>query len=62
MADGSITVHPYIKKPLPVRPVEFGVPEEATRDGELTLTWDRETCAAGKEPGAQIAEVWLMKR
>lgn len=62
MADGSITVHPYIKKPLPIRPVEFDIPEEATRDGELTLTWDREPAPPGRSRGAQIAEVWLIKR
>ena len=35
---------------------EFPIPNEATRDGELKLTW---RCAEG-ERGAQVAELWLM--
>jgi hypothetical protein len=62
LADGTIVVHPYIKKPLPIRPVEFDIPEEATRDGELTLTWDREPAPPGRSRGAQVAEVWLIKK
>ncbi|MBM3736864.1 MAG: hypothetical protein FJW39_13860 [Acidobacteria bacterium] len=62
MADGGHTVHPYMKKPLPVRPVEFDVPVEATRDGELVLAWDREITPSGRSRGAQVAEVWLMRR
>jgi len=35
---------------------EFPVPNEATRDGRLKLTW---TCPEG-ERGAQVAELWLI--
>ena len=62
MAGGNIVVHPYMQKPLPVRPVEFDVPAEATRDGELVLTWDREPTPSGRSRGAQVAEVWLIKK
>jgi hypothetical protein len=56
------TVHPYIKKPLPVRPVEFDVPWEATRDGEMILSFDREVAPSGRIRGAQVAEVWLLRK
>jgi hypothetical protein len=62
MANGGIVVHPYMKKPLPVRPVEFDVPAEATRNGELTLEWDREPTPSGRSRGAQVAEVWLIRK
>lgn len=61
MAD-EWTVHPYIKKPLPVRPVEFDVPWEATRDGEMVLSFDREVAPSGRIRGAQVAEVWLLRK
>lgn len=40
----------------PVTPLEFIIPQEATKDGKLDLRWDRDT---GR--GIQIAEVWLLK-
>jgi hypothetical protein len=61
-ANAGIVVHPYMKKPLPVRPVEFDVPWEATRGGELTLEWDREATPSGRSRGAEVAEVWLIRK
>ncbi len=55
VADNSIVVHDFIQtgeKPL----WEFEIPPEATRDGELVVTW---TCPEG-ERGAQVAELWLI--
>jgi hypothetical protein len=62
MADDRYVVHPYMRKPMPVRPVEFDVPVEATRDGELNLAWDREAPPSGSSRGAEVAEVWLIKK
>ena len=62
MANGNIAVHPYMKKPQPVRPVEFDVPVEATRDGKLILEWDREVTPSGRSRGAEVADVWLIKK
>jgi len=62
LADGNVEVHAYMKKPLPVRPVEFDIPAEATRDGELVLSWDREPSPSGRSRGAQVAEVWLLRK
>ncbi len=42
VANDGIEVHPFILKKHPRQPMEFDVPQEATRGGELTLTWHRE--------------------
>ncbi len=53
-ADDEFQIHEMRKTgKIPVN--EFPIPEEATRDGKLKLTW---TCAEG-ERGAQVAEIWL---
>jgi hypothetical protein len=59
-ADGQ-EVHPLIKKPLPVRPMEFEVPAGATEDGEVTLTWTQEAGRGGNGRGCQVSEVWLVR-
>jgi hypothetical protein len=53
-ADDEFQIH-EMKKTGKTPINEFPVPEEATRDGKLKLTW---TCAEG-ERGAQVAEIWL---
>lgn len=60
-ADG-IEIHPWIERPVPFRPLEFDIPPEATRGGELVLTWQREPGLGGNGRGCQVAEVWLLKR
>jgi hypothetical protein len=60
--DGGQQVHPLIEKPWPPRPLEFDIPVEATRTGELTLTWHREMGQGGNGRGCQVAEVWLTKK
>jgi hypothetical protein len=62
LANDSVVVHPFLKKPLPVRPVEFDIPQEATRSGTLTLRWDREAPPSGRIRGAQVSEVWLIRK
>jgi hypothetical protein len=53
-ADDNIQIHEMTKTgTTPVN--KFPIPEEATRDGKLKLTWK---CAEG-ERGAQLAEIWL---
>jgi hypothetical protein len=61
VANGSIEVHAPIKKENPVKPLEFDIPVEATRGGELTLTWTQARGTGGAGRGNQIAEVWLMR-
>lgn len=62
IANDSIVVHPYRKKPLPVQRQEFDIPQEATRSGTLLLTWDREQPPSGRLRGAQVSEVWLIRK
>lgn len=54
-ADDEFVIHEMRERgTIPVS--EFPIPNEATRDGELELTW---RCAEG-ERGAQVAELWLI--
>jgi hypothetical protein len=55
-------IHPMQPKPNPVQPVEFDVPTELTRDGELTLGCTAAVGGDSPRRGCQIAEVWLMKK
>jgi hypothetical protein len=55
-------VHPFISKPFPIRPLEFDIPLDATRRGDLTLKWFREPGLGGDGRGCQVAEVWLIKK
>ena len=56
-ADDKFPIHDLIKTgTIPV--MTFEVPKEATKDSRLKLTW---TCGAG-ERGAQLAEIWLIKK
>jgi hypothetical protein len=62
MANDGIVIHPYRKKPLPIQPQDFDIPREATQDGSLLLTWDREQPPSGRLRGAQVSEVWLIRK
>jgi hypothetical protein len=59
-ADGQYEVHGYRKLDNLTEPLEFPVPREATADGTLTLTWQRQPGLAGNGRGNQVAEVWLL--
>ncbi|MFO0945013.1 MAG: hypothetical protein U1D30_03565 [Planctomycetota bacterium] len=61
VANDKFEVHPSMKKPFPVRPVEFPIPKEALKSGTLTLTWIGNPERGGPGRGCQIAEVWLVK-
>ena len=61
LANDSIEVHPFLTKPFPFRPIEFDLPPEATRSGELKLSWYREPGLGGNGRGCQVSEVWLLK-
>jgi hypothetical protein len=62
VADDKYEVHGPISKELPIKPVEFDVPVDATRDGELTLTFSAPPGIGSAGRGNQIAEVWLMRK
>lgn len=58
----GIEIHPYIDKPMPVTPLVFDIPQQATKDGKLNLRWKSEEGTGGTGRGCQVAEVWLMKK
>jgi hypothetical protein len=60
--EGGPEIHPLLAKPQPPAPLEFDIPPEATAGGELTLAWTREPGLGGNGRGAQVAEVWLLKK
>jgi hypothetical protein len=60
LANDKRVIHPLIPKPAPIAPVEFTIPHEATRDGELRLEWSASPERGGPGRGCQIAEVWLL--
>ncbi|HEX5482724.1 MAG TPA: hypothetical protein VFZ08_08890 [Terriglobia bacterium] len=62
LAAGGIEIHGFIKKPWPVAPLEFDIPKEAIRGGELKLSWFREPGLGGNGRGCQVAEVWLIRQ
>jgi hypothetical protein len=62
VANGEIEIHPLIEKAVPYRPVEFDLPREATRKGELNLAWTREPGQGGNGRGCDVAEIWLIKK
>ncbi len=62
VANDGMEVHPLLARPVPVRPLEFDIPPEATAGGELNLSWFREPGLGGNGRGCQVAEVWLMKK
>lgn len=62
VAGDNLEVHPFIEKPTPLRPLEFDIPHDATKHGELDLAWYGEPGLGGNGRGCQISEVWLIKK
>jgi hypothetical protein len=60
-ASDGIEVHPFVVRPFPFKPIEFAIPESATAQGELTLSWTGEPGLGGNGRGCQVSEVWLLK-
>jgi hypothetical protein len=62
VANDKYEIHPPMKKPSPVAQVEYDIPVEATRGGELTLTFSGPAGVGSAGRGNQVAEVWLMRK
>jgi hypothetical protein len=62
VADGTYEIHPLLTRPVPFRPLEFDIPQAATADGKLELTFSREAGLSGNGRGLEIGEVWLMRK
>ena len=61
LANKTIEIHPYIQRPIPFKPLEFSVPPDATKQGELTLAWFGEPALGGNGRNCQVSEVWLIR-
>jgi hypothetical protein len=62
VANEKIEIHALIKKPIPIKPLEFAVPREATANGSLTLSWFGEPGLGGNGRNCQVSEIWLLKK
>ena len=62
VAGGGIEIHPLMRKPQPVRPIEFDIPRAATAKGDLDLTWYGEPGLGGNGRGCEVSEIWLIKK
>jgi hypothetical protein len=62
VANDGIEIHPFRGKDIPLTPVEFDIPRQATDKGALTLSWTREPGLGDDGRGCQVAEVWLLKK
>jgi hypothetical protein len=58
----GVEVHGYIEKPMPVKPLEFDIPQAALGKSELELEWTRMPGLGGNGRGCQVAEVWLIRK
>ena len=57
VANGRHEIHGMRPKDPAARPMEFGMPAEATRDGQISLTWTRPAGLGGNGRGVQGSEV-----
>jgi hypothetical protein len=62
VANDKYEVHPWLKRPVPFRPLEFDIPKAATEGGTLELTFSREPGLSGNGRGLEVAEVWLIRK
>ena len=62
VAGDSTELHPLMPKTIPPKPLEFELPPETTKSGELTLNWFREPGLGDNGRGCHVAEVWLIKK
>ncbi len=62
VANDTIEIHPPLLRASNPETLEFAIPAEATRDGNLDLKWTRPDGIGGGGRGHQVAEVWLIPR
>ncbi len=60
VANNTVVIHPYFKRPANPTTVEFPIPGAAIQHGTLDLRWIPESGAGGSGRGHQVAEVWLI--
>jgi hypothetical protein len=62
IANEKFEIHPWLKRPVPFRPVEFDIPKAATEGGKLELTFSREPGLSGNGRGLEIGEIWIIRK
>ncbi len=62
VANEKFEIHPWLKRPVPFRPLEFDIPKAATGSGKLELTFSREPGLSGNGRGLEIGEVWIIRK
>jgi hypothetical protein len=62
VANETIEIHPYLKKPPLFSLMEFDIPRAATASGELRLRWTGDPDVGGGGGGPMIAEVFLIRK
>lgn len=60
VANDRVEIHGYLSRPLEA--LEFDIPQAATAEGRLKLSWNKEPGSGGTGRGCQVAEVWLLKK
>ena len=61
VANDKFEIHSMRPKEMTYQPLEFDIPVEATKTGELKLKWNRPPGIGGSGRGVQVAEVWLIR-
>ncbi len=59
---GPIQIHPYLQRPFPFERLSFDIPRDATKTGQLELSWYGEPGLGGNGRACQVSEVWLVKK
>lgn len=61
VANDTLEVHPWFKRPFPMQPMEFDIPSAALHADTLTLRWESEPGGGGFNSGIAIAEAFLIR-
>jgi hypothetical protein len=61
VANDKFEIHSMRPKEMTYQPLEFDIPVEATKTGELKLKGNRPPGIGGSGRGVQVAEVWLIR-
>ncbi len=62
VAARNYEIHPFMTRPWPPRPLEFDIPRDAIKNGQLDVAWTREQGLGGNGRGCQVSEVWIIRK
>jgi len=61
-AGNGVEIHPYLKRPAIVSPLDFDLPPAAIENGGLTLKWSLEPGHAGFDAYVSVSEVMVIRK